>query len=167
MRNVMIDLKKEQIAQHLHDSRSHADIHTLSRSERLKHYGLHFAKYVGRIARGDADEKPREQTIIDSILICLSAANTLEIDLSKSEFDIQISFSQRDFLSNYANFAGVFCDACEKMDHLENFLPLFSESTKNLCGLILSEVNDIGLDLERSIAERRAALRQRRFYIEE
>ena len=43
-------LLRLQREQYRHDQRNHSDIACLAKSERLKHYGLHFAKYVGRLA---------------------------------------------------------------------------------------------------------------------
>ena len=48
------ELGSLQQEQHAHDMRNHFDIMSLHKTERLKHYGLHFAKYVGRLARESA-----------------------------------------------------------------------------------------------------------------
>ena len=79
-----------QRTQYAHDMRNHFDILSLHKNDRLKHYGLHFAKYVGRLARGTEETKPVERTLVDAILVSLSAANTLHQDLSK-EFPHWIS----------------------------------------------------------------------------
>jgi len=71
------DMLRLQQDQHRHDQRNHTDILHLSKSDRLKHYGLHFAKYVGRLARGSAEPIPYERTLVDTVLVSLSAANTL------------------------------------------------------------------------------------------
>ena len=42
-----------QKAQYRHDKRNHFDILSRHKIDRLKHYGLHFAKYTGRLARGE------------------------------------------------------------------------------------------------------------------
>ena len=111
-------LQREQFS---HDTRNHSDIWCLHKADRLKHYGLHFAKYCGRIARGAECEMPIERTLTDMTLVSLSAANTLHQDLSKIEipdmkFDVQL-----DPLRPLADAAGRFADACEKIDHLEEF----------------------------------------------
>ena|ERR1700691_721418 len=79
------ELLRMQREQFRHDERNHKDILCLPKPDRLKHYGLHYAKYVGRLARGSAEEKSNEQTLIDVILVTLSAANTLLQDLSKAD----------------------------------------------------------------------------------
>ena len=71
--------------QHRHDMRNHSDIVCLNKADRLKHYGLHFAKYVGRLARGERESKPIDRTVIDTLLVCLSAANALHQNLSEIE----------------------------------------------------------------------------------
>ena len=76
---------KWQIDQYDHDKRNHGDVFSLHRNDRLKHYGLHFAKYVGRIARGENEEKSMKQTIIDTLLVCLSSANTMQQKLEEVE----------------------------------------------------------------------------------
>ena len=78
--NQLMQLQQEQFQ---HDKRNHSDIQCLHKTERLKHYGLHFCKYVGRLSRGDIEPKPVSRTIVDTILVGLSAANTLHQNLSK------------------------------------------------------------------------------------
>ena len=78
---VLLQLQKEQFR---HDRRNHSDILCLHKTERLKHYGLHFAKYVGRLARGSCETKSVGQTTVDAFLVCLSAANTLHQRLKVS-----------------------------------------------------------------------------------
>jgi uncharacterized membrane protein len=69
-------LLKWQQEQFSHDQRNHTDIICLSRIDRLKHYGLHYAKYAGRLARSDDDAVLR-RTAVDTALVALSAANAL------------------------------------------------------------------------------------------
>jgi hypothetical protein len=76
------ELPRLQREQFHHDQRNHLDILCMPKPDRLKHYGLHFAKYVGRLARGSAEPKPQKQTLVDALLISLSAANTLHQDLA-------------------------------------------------------------------------------------
>src|ERR1700748_777589 len=82
------DLARLQSEQHKHDLRNHFDIISLHKTDRLKHYGLHFAKYVGRLARESAEAKPIERTLVDAFLVSLSAANTLHQDLSKEVYSL-------------------------------------------------------------------------------
>ena len=80
------ELRRLQREQHAHDMRNHFDIISLHKTERLKHYGLHFAKYVGRLARESTELKPIERTLVDALLVGLSTANTLHQDLSNEQF---------------------------------------------------------------------------------
>src|SRR2546423_6600598 len=96
------ELARLQCEQHSHDMRNHFDIISLHKTERLKHYGLHFAKYVGRLARESAEMKPVERTLVDTLLVGLSAANTLHQDLSKERFDATHRGSQLDPLRTFA-----------------------------------------------------------------
>jgi hypothetical protein len=72
-----MSMRKRQQAQYEHDLHNHFDILSLSRLDRLKHYGLHFAKYAGRLARGEREAKSRQETLVDAFLVALSAANAL------------------------------------------------------------------------------------------
>jgi hypothetical protein len=50
----ILELQREQFR---HDRRNHFDILSLHKNDRLKHYGLHYCKYVGRLARGVDEPK--------------------------------------------------------------------------------------------------------------
>src|SRR3954451_24548762 len=113
----LLQMQREQFR---HDERNHKDILCLPKPDRLKHYGVHYAKYVGRLARGDAEKKTSEQTLIDAILVALSAANTLLQDLSNVDLSSkQPASDQIDPLRVFADAMGRFADACEKIDHFE------------------------------------------------
>src|SRR4051794_30664444 len=100
------DLGVMQCAQHSHDMRNHFDILALHKNERLKHYGLHYAKYVGRLARGKAEPKPIERTVVDTLLVALSAANTLHQDIRKA--NIPVDLAGGDLFPVFADAAGRF-----------------------------------------------------------
>lgn len=110
------DLLRLQREQFQHDKRNHSDIQCLHKNDRLKHYGLHFAKYVGRMARGVAETKSIDRTLIDTVLVSLSAANTLHQNLSK-DVSLKSLTPTNDPLQIFADAAGRFADACEKIDH--------------------------------------------------
>src|ERR1700733_1519685 len=64
-----------------HDARFHRDIQGLALGPRLQHLALHFAKYVGRLAEsgyGTGHSSPTA-TLVDCLIIGLSACNALEI----------------------------------------------------------------------------------------
>jgi len=155
-----------QRAQYAHDMRNHFDILSLHKNDRLKHYGLHFAKYVGRLAREITEAKPVERTLVDAALVSLSAANTLHQDLSKENFEQVLNQSQIDPLRTFADAAGRFADACEKIDHLEDFLPIARKANRDVMNWILGQANERSLALTSAVLSRRKELADRHFYIE-
>jgi hypothetical protein len=160
------EMAKLQQAQYAHDMRNHFDILSLHKNDRLKHYGLHFAKYVGRLARETSEAKPVERTLVDAALVSLSAANTLHQDLSKEKFERELNQAQIDPLRTFADAAGRFADACEKIDHLEDFLPIAREANRDIMNWILCQAGERNLVLMSAIPSRRKELADRHFYIE-
>jgi hypothetical protein len=162
------ELGRLQREQHAHDMRNHFDIISLHKTERLKHYGLHFAKYVGRLARESAETKPVERTFVDTLLVGLSTANTLHQDLSKEQFEAMSDRgSQLDPLRTFADAAGRFADACEKIDHLEEFLPIAKLANRDVVNWIMCAADERTFDLAPAIRTRRKELALRHFYIED
>jgi len=155
-----------QCAQYAHDMRNHFDILSLSKADRLKHYGLHFAKYVGRLARGPDEAKTVERTLVDATLVSLSAANTLHQDLSKENFVNKQNSTQLDPLRVLADASGRFADACEKIDHMEEFLPIAKRANLDIMAWLLCEADDKNLELISEVHKRRRELADRHFYIE-
>ena len=155
-----------QQAQFRHDQRNHSDILCLPKPDRLKHYGLHFAKYVGRLARGNTEPKSADRTLVDMTLVCLSTANTLnqciQDDIERYTPDRN---DQSDPLRSLADAAGRFADACEKIDHLEDFLPNARLANVDVLSWTVRYAAERGLDLNQAIAERRKELVARQFYI--
>jgi hypothetical protein len=158
-------LARLQCEQHSHDLRNHFDIISLHKTDRLKHYGLHFAKYVGRLAREAAEEKPVERTLVDTFLVSLSAANTLHQDLSRENCLLSRSSDQIDPWRSFADAAGRFADACEKIDHMEEFVPLARRANVDIVNWIVNAATDRALDLQTVVSSRRAELAARQFYI--
>lgn len=160
----ILKLQKEQ---YRHDKRNHQDILSLHKTERLKHYGLHFCKYVGRIARGVSEQKPSTRTAIDTLLVCLSAANTLHQRLSDCVSDNFRFGSQVDVLRPFADAAGRFADACEKIDHLEEFMPLARSANADVFSWVLAFAYENKIELKSELEGRRRELAERQFYIED
>src|SRR5258708_5821945 len=130
------DLGHMQCQQHAHDMRNHFDILALHKNDRLKHYGLHFSKYVGRLARGHAESKPVERTVVDTLLVALSAANTLHQDLRKA--NLGRSGVNSDPFRPFADAAGRVAHACEKIDHIEEFLPIAKTASIAILAWVLT-----------------------------
>jgi hypothetical protein len=154
-----------QEEQYRHDIRNHSDIACLAKSDRLKHYGLHYAKYVGRLARGAEEAKSVDRTLTDTTLVCLSAANTLHQHLNECVDAANYTHIQIDPLRPFADAAGRFADACEKIDHLEDFLMIAKTANADIMRWIVSVASERQLDLIPTIKERRNELSQKQFYI--
>ncbi|MEC9068127.1 MAG: hypothetical protein VX569_12700 [Pseudomonadota bacterium] len=108
-----------QFAQFEHDEKYHPEISRLPVQARLRHMTLHFAKYAGRLNE-ELTEAEFERLVIDALIIGISCANTLNIDLSK--VGGAISPTQRgDFARQITVCAGQMASACERLDHLEDF----------------------------------------------
>jgi hypothetical protein len=147
--------------------RNHFDIISLHKTDRLKHYGLHFAKYVGRLAREFTEPKPVERTLVDTLLVSLSAANTLHQDLSRENCFLSSNTKEVDSWHTFADAAGRFADACEKIDHIEEFVPLARRANADIVSWIVNTATHRGLDLQSAIFSRRAELAARQFYIQD
>lgn len=158
------DMLRLQQDQHRHDHRNHTDILHLSKNDRLKHYGLHFAKYVGRIARGASEQIPYDRTLVDTVLVSLSAANTLHQHLI-SPATLSKEARQIDPLRTYADAAGRFADACEKIDHLEEFIPIARKANSDIMSWALQTAEGRMMNIEEALLKRRGELRGRQFYI--
>jgi hypothetical protein len=158
-------MRQLQCDQYAHDSRNHSDIWSLHKTQRLKHYGLHFAKYVGRIARGTAEPKHLLRTLTDTFLINLSAANTLHQDLSAEVFPHQSFGPRPEILRDLAEPVGRFADACEKIDHLEEFVRIAQSANHDITAWVLWVADDRNVDLIKFTADRRRELAARLFYI--
>lgn len=148
-----------------HDQRNHSDIACLHKTDRLKHYGLHFAKYVGRLARGTADPISVERTIVDTALVCLSAANSLHQKLDFPNDNQLHRNLENDDLKPLADAAGRFADACEKIDHMEEFVEMARASNQDILNWVISATNSNNLDLYSAMKARRRELAERQFYI--
>lgn len=153
-------MKERQQIQYEHDLQNHFDILSLSRLDRLKHYGLHFAKYAGRFARGSEEVKSRHDTLVDAFLVALSAANALNQKLSE-EFALTGDVPSE---LAFTDYAGRFADACEKIDHLEEFRSIALDANSAIMDWILRSGEVEGIDLDTLAEERRKQLSQRAVY---
>src|SRR5260221_5150544 len=73
-----------QWSQLKHDELYHKEITLLPVADRMKHFALHMAKYLGYFAEAmDSDSDRFERTLVDAFIIALAAANTLSLDLGK------------------------------------------------------------------------------------
>ena len=135
----------------------------MSRIDRLKHYGLHFAKYAGRFARGEKELKSKAETLTDAFLVALSAANTLNQTLKNTNFENNSRPADLEFI----DYAGRFADACEKIDHLEEFRTIALNANAALMEWIVRSAVVDGLALDALVDERRRQLARRPVYAPE
>ena len=155
-------LLEQQRLQFSHDATNHQDIHCLSRADRLKHYGLHFAKYCGRLAR-DGFEEGADKTLADWFLVALSASNALQDrlhDLPRPNG----TASFREAFVNLCDASGRFCDACEKTDHLEEFRELAVAANRDIVRLLVGVAEARGRSIADLLRDRRKELAERAFY---
>jgi hypothetical protein len=155
--DLLLDWQKDQ---YQHDMRNHFDILSLHKEDRLKHYAMHFAKYAGRIARGEKEEKSPERTFVDALLVCLSAANTLHQKLTYNA-----GRSNESFFLRLTDAAGRFNDAAEKIDHLEPFLEIARSSNGDILDALLDFASERAICVESALEHRRSELRQKQFFI--
>jgi len=159
-KNELLTLQREQFT---HDRRNHSDVVFLGKADRLKHYGLHFAKYVGRLVRA-GEPISLERTVVDTVLVSLSAANTLSQNLGTLQLPDPAAGYLADRLVDLADAAGRFADACEKIDHLEPFLEQATQANLDILAWSLRTARIENFDITGSIAQRRAQLGQRAFF---
>ena len=142
--NARQELDLLQQAQQKHDEQHHRDIFYLSYPQRMAHLVFHFAKYSGRLAelQKGADNKRFEATLIDTLIVALSAANIFNIKLSETvlsedlsqydsldevaqiicDVDAPSSASSSEwFFQRLAQATGRMAKACESLDHMEEF----------------------------------------------
>jgi hypothetical protein len=157
------DVQALQVSQHQHDLQNHFDIVALHRADRIKHYGLHFAKYAGRLARGELEQKALEATLADALLVALSAANALNQRLQAAPFWHQHDNEQAS-LARFVDASGRFADACEKTDHLEEYRAIALDANEDIVSWILKKAKESHIDLIEIVEARRAQLRLRQVY---
>lgn len=158
-----LDIQDLQVSQHQHDLQNHFDIVALHRADRLKHYGLHFAKYAGRLARGTSESKTIESTLTDAMLVALSAANALNQKLASAPFWGRHDNEQAS-LERFVDAAGRFGDACEKIDHLEDHRSIALSANEDIVQWIIKKANEEHIDLISTIRSKRSQLHARQVY---
>jgi hypothetical protein len=76
-------LRELQCQQMRHDRAYHLDVWSLPIPERMAHYCIHFAKYAGQLL--DENAGTRRAAVVDTAVIALAAANTINLDLRATE----------------------------------------------------------------------------------
>jgi hypothetical protein len=176
----MVDeqLRSLQLAQLKHDERYHKDIALLPVGERMKHFALHMAKYVGHIAEAmeNGDDDLLQRTLVDAFIISLASANTLQLDLGKAlsshcdsstknleKLGVQLAMTLKRpngdanwLLRTMGRHTGRLAKACESLDHVEDypFRATMLDSTRELFKVVLVGASLRGIDLLEEAAER-------------
>ena len=125
---------------------------------------LHFAKYAGRLSEGPTDAD-FERLATDALIIGISCANTLNIDLSK--VGDAISPDQRDeFARQMTVYAGRMASACERLDHLEDFpfRPTLAEQVLKVISASLGVFFSNGWSPVEKMRERLAAVKAKKLF---
>ena len=68
-------------------------------------------------------------------------------------------------LEDIADASGRFCDACEKIDHFEEFLPIAKQANLDMLQWIFVLAAEHRFDLEALVLVRRQQLTERQFLI--
>ncbi|RZK99018.1 MAG: hypothetical protein EOP36_20510 [Rubrivivax sp.] len=157
-----------QTTQHKHDTTFHDDIATMDLTGRLKHDALHFGKYVGRFYEHGTANSPRiRQTVIDTALMALGAANALRLNLMVVMHANVPALTEENVIGTLAIPMGRLCSAVEKLDHLEPGGPSMNEAVLDIILWVLGAAKLYGIDdLNTAMAQRRAEISASRFYID-
>lgn len=167
-----------QWAQLRHDQFYHSDIVVLPVGQRMKHFALHMAKYVGRIAEAleNGDDALLQRALVDAFIISLASANTLKLDLRKTlsnrcdssiknlqklgaKLASDLERTKRDanwLLRTIGRYTGRLAKACESLDHVEDypFRATMVDSTRDLFEVVLAEASFRGVDLSEEATAR-------------
>lgn len=136
--DIHIDWAAVQLAQFEHDEKYHREICRLSTQDRLRHMSLHFAKYAGRLLDDPSDADFR-QIAVDTMVIAVSCANILNVDLLGKFVPFAGKLAQPEYTRRLAIAAGKMAAACEKLDHLEDF-PFRPTLTTQALGILTDSV---------------------------
>lgn len=116
-----IDFLNLQMYQNNHDKIYHTDIDVLPMSSKMKHYTLHMCKYASYLltAEIEDDHGLRQRALVDTFVISLAIANTLNQNLTKAMHD----FADPNCVPwpKFPVLVGRLAKACEALDHLEDF----------------------------------------------
>lgn len=121
----------------------------------MKHMGLRFTRHAGELASGD---KARDDIMSDILIGALTVSNVLGIRLSE-QAGIMTHIDGNPIF-NVAISAGEFANACEKLDHLEDYPFRESMIRETVKHANIAMTNAGSRDLESMIKERREKLRR-------
>lgn len=170
-----------QVEQHEHDEKYHREIARLSLHQRLNHMALHFAKYTGKIASAE-DSEAIERVCVDALIISLSTANILNVDLwdtlagDDHEYPGLLACGRSLAVAGGWNLAdraelvtamavagGRVAAACEKIDHLEeiSFRSEIKAGLGCLSAISLAYIAQCGHDPANAVRQRLDGVKRR------
>lgn len=183
IRQRLLELQWRQLN---HDELYHREITRLTVGDRMKHMALHLAKYLGHIVEADAEgaAEPATQHLVDAYIICLSAANTVNLNLGGAIPDacaeaMTVSELGQQLIStvpprhNTVDFAGALAigigqlaKACESLDHVEAFAfrERMQAAVRMVFEVIVAEAARRGVDLETATQSRQDSVRARHMF---
>lgn len=104
MNAALKDLQNMAWYQHEHDRIFHSDIYNMRPQDKVKHFVSHLTKYGCRLAiatRRGHDEEAVTKLLLDTFIICLSMANTFQINISTiPNFMVDLSAWEKDLPTN-------------------------------------------------------------------
>lgn len=150
--------------QDAHDKQFHGDIYYQTTLFKLKHFALHYSKYLSKLV---LDECNTKQIMIDTLLITLSVANTLQcpvydVDLVKGMVD---TYQEPTILKRYARAVGLVTKALDAVDHIERYNPRdhLEEIPNMMLELIQVYINKFDIkDFETDVLLRYQTIRDKR-----
>lgn len=175
-----------QWAQHRHDESYHRDIAILPVASRIKHFALHFAKYVGALvdARRGGDEVAFSRLLTDAFIISLAAANAVALRLedvakryresgSLIDLGLAIAVSKErpagygdELVPELALRVGQLAKACESLDHVEDypFRPAMQEAVIAIFEIVTVEAAMRQIDLAKTSKDRLAGVERKHMF---
>lgn len=177
-----------QHAQLRHDERYHRDILLLSVSDRMKHFTLHFAKYVGYLveALDQNDQDQYKKVLVDAFIIGLASANTLNIDLGKlvderrepmpedlhnlgRAIRRELGRPEDDrmwIVKQLARQTARLSKACESLDHVESYpyRTVMEDAVVGLFKIILAEQSEQYMDISKLSTDRLSGVENRNIF---
>ncbi len=191
MNGIIEQLFKLQTAQLDHDELFHKEITRLNVHQRINHMALHFAKYSGSICDcllNAPNESTLKKNIVDSFIISITCANTLNIRISEKltteMLDKATSFfalgnniaalweiNTEDSLwlaRNYPVVVGKLAKACESIDHLEPYAyrELIADNVIRICFLMLIAASVYKIDLVSEVPLRLAGVKRKSIFFD-
>ena len=104
MNSALEDLKHMAWYQHEHDRIFHSDIYNMRPQDKVKHFVSHLIKYGCRLAIATHrryDEEAVTKLLLDTFIICLSMANTFQINIASiPNFMVDLSSLEKDLPTN-------------------------------------------------------------------